>query len=246
MSKLIFYACSAVVGQVIGKRQCRVWLEDSQKPSYDPGNLINVDLALSPGVLAPVEWSKVKVDDHVGSGGGGTTIGPELPLGKLQGGIYLVESEWQRCRDMHKIMWPPANVPMMVPRPIETYEFQSLLYRDDASQRLRRYHGFHAVALKLQGQFAFVQVFESASFEPRGPWWVELDDPEMCDPSGNGHTKIGSSGSMEGALFLSWETAAQFSLRMPKLPPSEGDRGFPRPALSAPVSSPARAAATAA
>lgn len=232
MQKLVFYACSALVGQVVKPRECRVWFEDPNVLSYDPDKSVHVNLALSPGLVDPALWSTVQVDDSAGGPDstplGATTIGPDFPGGEDEGGVYLVEKLW--LQHQAKILWPPVVTGGgPAPREFQTYEFQSLLYRDD-SGIVRRYHGFHAQLVKAQGRVALLKIFEPGASQPTGPWWIDLDDVGVCDPGSNGHTEIGLPGLTEGAVFLSWATASQFSLRMPKLPPSAGAVRFPIPA----------------
>ena len=229
MPKLVFYACSALVGQVVKRRECRVWFEDPDAASHDPGKLVSINLAMSPAELDPAHWSSIQVDDHVRVGGA-TTIGPEFPGGDYEGGIYLVEALWREHKT--KILFPPVKKEEPDPgqpplRPIHDHEFQSLLHRDGGAGTIRRYHGFHAIQLSIQGSIAVVRIFEPGADVPKGPFGIQLADVSECDPSANGHTQIGLPGVTEGALFLSWAKARQLELRMPKLPPSQGNRSFP-------------------
>jgi hypothetical protein len=90
----VFVGTPAFLGRIDGETRCAFWVDEPVDHDFDPGLVLDVDLACTPEAAAAKEigWDQVQVDDcFSGPNGvvGGTTLGPRWPELRLTGAVYL-------------------------------------------------------------------------------------------------------------------------------------------------------------
>ncbi len=220
-TRLLLYACSAIVGRVTDSQTCEIWALHPKDPA-DPTRLIPIDLRRSPS--AERDLGAVVIDDHEDQDGA-TTIGRTFFAGELVGAAYLAEPTFAAHRK--DILWPPMRPPAL-----PDYLFQAIVERLDGG-KLRRYHGFHAIVERRSSEPGVpteVTIEDTRGAADAIKVSLDLRDAAVCDPVKNSLSQVGpdSPEGAAGALFLSWDTANKLDRHFPKLPPGLGDRPFPR------------------
>lgn len=209
VNQVVFTGVPAFVGVVKGRTTVEFFIDENE---FDPANMIAVDLAKNPDAISESAWA-TDVECDFQTTGGGTTIGPHFNGGNHVGCVYLAD---QLTRKYAKVLasWPP--------KPDDIYQYQ-LVHRADP-RGVMRYHGFKGQVMSAaKGSLAHVSFIRTGSPTPAGGpgWWIDLDDPGVCDPASNGFTKITPSspvGSI-GAVFLSSAAIAAAPPTWPKIPP---------------------------
>jgi hypothetical protein len=208
MSKVTFYGLPAWVGAIHGPTVCEWWNHDPGQLQWDRSLLHRVDLArTSSAVLAgQLPVAQVEVDDHA-TRGGRTTIGPLWPGGTMIGALWVSES------------YLAANQ-LTAP----SHEFQLIQYFEGEQQN-RRFYGFQASVLQTQNHLSLVQLWHpgtgAGTAPPAGTWWLDLgaDADPSTPPPGTGQP---------APLYLDASAASRLVTFGPKLPPYNGEFGFPR------------------
>ena len=96
--RCVFVGCPAFLGRVDGETRCAFWTQEPVDHGFDPGRLIDVDLALTPSAAAAGEigWDQVLPAirrAHVGVVAGEHAGRVRSPAGRLLGGAW-----WSGCR----------------------------------------------------------------------------------------------------------------------------------------------------
>ena len=212
--QLVLTGVPAFVGSVLSPTRVKFFIDENE---FDPAKTIEVDLAKNTASVPPAQW-ETDVDVDQQTTGGWTTIGPRFHAGPYVGAVYLA----QRLVNQYASVlasWPPA--------PDDIYQYQAVLRADNGS--VTRYHGFKVRVLSpangSQAHVAFVRV---GAVGPAGgrpaARWIDLSDPDVCDPAANGFTTITptTSPGTVGALFLRSEAMAADSPTNPKVPKQLG------------------------
>jgi hypothetical protein len=209
MTKVTFYGSPAWVGAIQSPTICEWWNSDPAQLNWDRTLLNMVDLSKTPSAAAAgrIKSSQIEVDDHVGNGGR-TTLGPMFPNGTAIGACWI--SDNQIARSPSKVRPTVANT--------NSHEYMTIHYFDN-EQGNRRFHGFHANVLQVNGGLSLVQIWNPGTGNggraPAGTWWLDL--AACAEPS----TPPLSPGK-PGALFLEIEMVRQLTTMEVKLPRSQG------------------------
>jgi hypothetical protein len=206
--RCVFIGSAAFLGRVDGETRCAFWAEEPVDHDFDPGRLIEVDLAMTPSAAAAKEigWGSVQVDDCLAGPNGavvGTTLGPRWPELQLAGAVYLERRYLQSLPEAVRPACPPVGAGG---RP---YEYMTAVYwpHADDPRAGNRYTGHHAEVLDERGSLARVAVYPPGrSQEPdatQATMWLDLASAEQCDAGPESLTAIGvADAPKQGALFL--------------------------------------------
>lgn len=208
--QLVLTGVPAFVGTVLGQTRVKFFIDENE---FDPTKVIEVDLAKNPTAVPPAQWATgVDVDQQ--TTGGWTTIGPRFHAGPYVGAAYLSQRLVTQYASL-LASWPPA--------PDEIYQYQAVLRSDNGN--VTRYHGFKVRVVSpangSQAHVAFIRVGTTAPAGGRASArWIDLSDPDVCDPASNGFTTITSTSTVGtvGALFLRSEVMAADAPGNPKIP----------------------------
>jgi hypothetical protein len=209
MTKVTFYGSPAWVGAIHAPTICDFWNSDPAQLNWDRSLLNTVDLAKTPSaaLAGRIKSSQIEVDDHTGHGGR-TTIGPLWPNGISIGACWISDHLIAKTTSKAKPSVANGNA----------YELMTIQYFDGEQQN-RRFHGFHANVLQVNGGLSLVQIWNpgtgNAGVPPAGTWWLDL--AASAEPS----TPALSTGK-PGALFLEVATVRQLTTFDVKLPKSQG------------------------
>lgn len=207
MTKVTFYGSPAWVGAIRSPTICEWWNSDPAQLNWDRSLLNMVDLSKTPSAAAAgrIKTSQIEVDDHVGNGGR-TTLGPMFPSGTSIGACWIADNA---------IAHSPAKVRPTVANS-NSYEYMTIQYFD-SEQGNRRFHGFHANVLQVNGGLSLVQIWNpgtgGSGVPPAGTWWLDL--AANADPS----TPPLVTGKA-AALFLEVTASRQlttFEIKMPRV-----------------------------
>lgn len=208
--QLVLTGVPAFVGTVLAPTRVKFFIDENE---FDPTKTIEVDLAKNTANVPPAQWA-TQVDCDHGTAGGYTTIGPRFHAGPYVGAVYLAQRLVQQYQSV-LANWPPA--------PDEIYQYQAVLRADNGN--VARYHGFKVRVLSpasgSQAHIGFVRVGQAGPAGGRpGARWIDLADPDVCDPASNGFTTITSTSTVGtvGALFLRSEVMAADAPGNPKIP----------------------------
>jgi len=207
MTRVTFYGLPAWIGAIHGPTVCEWWDRDPAELGWDRSRLRKVDLArTSAAALAGrIPVSEVEIDHHM-SEGGRTTIGPLWPGGAEIGACWVSERYLQRAE-----------------LPVRSHEFQLIQYFD-GEQKNRRFYGFHASVLAVQGRLSLVQVWHPGTgtegAPPAGSWWIDLG--AHADPSAPRLLP-----NRPGPLYLDTGAVRELPTFDPKIPPFRGGFGLP-------------------
>jgi len=208
MQRCVFHAMAGFVGRVESETRCGFWAEEPTDHAFDPGRLITVDLARTPGAAAAkqIGWQEVEADDCFAGPNGvvsGTTLGPRWPELQLTGVVYLEHGF---------IASLPAAVRPACPPPGatgEACEYTTAVYWPGTGDPRagNRYAGHTARILEERGTLGRVAVYPPGrSQQPEASpvtMWIDLASPEHCDAGTASLTTIGTGdGPKQGALFL--------------------------------------------
>jgi len=197
MTKVMFYGLPAWVGATHSSTICDWWRVDPSTITWDRSLLYSVDLSLTPSaaIAGRISVSQIDVDDFTGSGGR-TTIGPLWPSGNTIGGCWVTDNYLARATAKSR---PGKASAVDVPG----YEFMAMQYFD-GEQNNRRFYGFHASVLQVQGNLSLVEIWNpgtgNSGAPPAGTWWLDLAasaEPhppcvERIDDNGRAHRAIHS------------------------------------------------------
>jgi hypothetical protein len=206
MTKVTFYGSPAWVGAIQSPTICQWWNSDPAQLNWDRSLLSTVDLSKTPSaaMAGRIKASQIEVDDYSGNGGR-TTIGPLWPTGASIGACWI--SDLCIARSVTKAKPVVANS--------NAYEYMTIQYFDN-EQGNRRFHGFHANVLQVNGGLSLVQIWNpgtgGSGSPPAGTWWLDLT--ASAEPS----TTALALGK-PGALFLDVATCRQlttFDIKMPR------------------------------
>jgi hypothetical protein len=196
MTRIVFHAYSAYVGNIESRTICSFWTDDPASPAinWDPAKRTRIDLSHSLRNAASV--GHVDIDDHV-TDGGLTTIGPIFPGGTMIGAAWINEEFiQQRCK---------SSKPNL-PGHAHPYELKAIVFTGDPTYGNRRFQGFHAKILGTQphrnGVLSHVQLWVAGtgrSGNPVGSYWLDLDAIAHPDKVSG---EVGPKGAADGALFL--------------------------------------------
>jgi hypothetical protein len=212
MSKVTFYGTPAWVGAIQGPTICEWWSSDPAQLNWDRSLLNTVDLSMTPSaaIAGRIKVSQIDVDDYTGNGGR-TTIGPVFPSGSQIGACWVSDKYLARSGGRARAATPSGGAGHI-------YEYMTIQYFDD-EQDNRRFHGFHAKVLQVNGGISLVQVWSpgtgAGTAPPAGAWWLNLSsdaDPNTPPLAVN----------VPGALFLELKTVRQLTTFDTKLPPYHG------------------------
>jgi hypothetical protein len=213
VTQLVLTGVPAYVGVVTGSTTVRFFIDDND---FDPAHLIDVDLAKDTS-LPPASWATA-VDVDQQTTGGLTTIGPKFHRdGRHAGAVYLAE-RLVTARAAALASWPPP--------PDARYQYQAVLR--DVDGTTTRYHGFKVQVLSpAVGSIAHLAVIRTGASSPAvgdHVRWIDLADPETCDPIANGFTTIDATSTVGtvGALFLTSTAIGVQAMDHPKVPRSLG------------------------
>jgi len=204
----IFFGTGGFLGRIDSETRCAFWAEEPVDHDFDPGLLIEVDLARTPSAAAAKEipFDAVQVEDcFTGPNGtvGGTTLGPRWPELQIGGAVYLEGGFVQSLPAALRPACPPAGMGG------ERYEYMTTVYWPDLvdPRAGRRYAGHCAEVLEERGSLARVAVYPPGkSAEPGAPpvtMWIDLASSEQCDAGPDSLTTVGvGDAPKRGALFL--------------------------------------------
>jgi hypothetical protein len=196
------------LGRIDGETRCAFWVQEPVDHGFDPGLLIDVDLARCPSaaVAKEISWADVQVDDcFTGPNGvvGGTTLGPRWPELMLAGAVYLERSFVASMPERVRPSCPPPGVLA------HDYECTSTVYWPDTvdPRAGNRYTGHHAEIVDERGSLAKVDVYPPGrarhAYATPVRMWIDLASAEQCDAGPGSLTAIGvADGPKSGALFL--------------------------------------------
>ena len=212
MSKVTFYGTPAWVGAIQGPTVCQWWSSDPAQLNWDRALLNTVDLSKTPSaaIAGRITVSDIEVDDHTGNGGR-TTIGPLFPSGSAIGACWVSDKYLVKSGGKAKAGMASGGAGNI-------YEYMTIQYFED-EQDNRRFHGFHAKVLQVNGGLSLVQVWSpgtgSGAALPAGTWWLNLaSDADPNTPP--------LAVNAPGALFLELRTVRQLTTMETKLPPYHG------------------------
>jgi hypothetical protein len=213
MTRTVFYGFGAFVGAINGQRVCSWWPDDPNNLNWASGLLVPIDLSKNPAAAAAgtIPVSAIEVDNDI-TAGGLTEVGPLFPLGRSVGACWLRDTYWNALG---------ANKPPRQPgTQFYDYELTSVQYWDGELGN-RRFFGYHAKILAVQGSLSNVKIWQPGWAKPPAQdvaaiVWLDLS--QVADPN---FTTIQNVGD-EGALFLDRDTATTLSTRRPKLPAGQG------------------------
>lgn len=215
MSKVTFHGLPAWVGAIQSPTICDFWDCDPDQLNWDRTLLHTVNLARTPSaaIAGQIQVSQIEVDDHAGSGGR-TTIGPLWPSGTTIGACWLSD---------HGLATLGMKPGLSAGGNGHDYEFMTIQYFD-GEQLNRRFYGFQANLLQVQGYLSLVELWNpgtgSGPAKPAGAWWLDL--AASADP--NTPPLILHN---PAALFLDTTTVRTLATFEPKLPPYRGGFAFP-------------------
>jgi hypothetical protein len=204
MTKVTFYGSPAWVGAIQSPTICEYWNNDPAQLNWDRSLLSTVDLSKTPSaaLAGRIKSSQIEVDDHTGNGGR-TTIGPLFPSGASIGACWVSDLQIAKSTKTRPTV-ANSNI----------YEYMTIQYFDN-DQGNRRFHGFHANVLQVNGGLSLVQIWNpgtgAGGGSPAGTWWLDL--AANAEPS----TPALSPGK-PGALFLEVATVRQMTTFDTKLP----------------------------
>jgi hypothetical protein len=210
MTRVRFYGLPAWVGTIQGPTSCKWWNRDPAQINFDPTQQLTVDVAKTPAMAlaGTIQASEIDVDDHTTSGGR-TTIGPLWPSGAMIGASWVSDSYLSRC-----------GIAASTPEGGDghDYEYQMIHYFD-GEQNNRRFYGFHAKLLQVQGNLSLIEIWNpgtgAGAGGSAGSWWLDL--AAEADP-GTPSLVL----NQPAALFLTATAVGQTGLTGPKLPPYFG------------------------
>lgn len=222
-SRTVTYGFGAWIGNLAGVTTCSWWPQDpaTLTPPFDPSKAITVNLAKNPRAVrvSGMPVADIEVDDDP-SNGGGTTIGPTFPGGKLIGGCWLSEDFYNRLPAGKK----PARIPPHMN--CHAYELTSVTYWSGPFTN-RRFWGFYAEITGSHPPLALCSIWAPGKSldpgqQPLGSWWIDLST--QAHPIAPGLTEIGLNPGdpQKGALFLDAPTRNTVSPYGLKLPPGQG------------------------
>jgi hypothetical protein len=209
MTKVTFYGSPAWVGAIHGPTICDFWNSDPAQLNWDRSLLNTVDLAKTPSaaLAGRIKPAQIEVDDHTGNGGR-TTIGPLWPNGTQIGACWISDQLISKATNKARPMVANGNA----------YEYMTIQYFD-GEQHNRRFHGFHANVLQVNGGLSLVQIWSpgtgNTGVAPAGTWWLDLT--ANAEPSTPALTA-----NRPGALFLEIATVRQMTTFDVKLPRAQG------------------------
>jgi len=212
MSKVTFYGLPAWIGAIQSPTICDWWSSDPSQIGWDRSQLRTVDLAMTPSaaIAGRIRVSQIEVDDYTGSGGR-TTIGPLWPSGNTIGACWISDNYLNASSAKAK---PGAHAAA----PAVTHEYMTIQYFDGEQQN-RRFHGFQANLLQVNGGLSLVQVWNpgtgTSGAPPAGSWWLDL--AAAADPN-----TPPLAANKPGAVFLDVNTVRQLTTFETKLPPFKG------------------------
>jgi len=221
----VFYGFGAWVGRLDARTTCAWWADDPNNLNFDPGQLIEVDLARNPAAYlsGAISLDQLEADDAP-CDGGLTKLGPTWPTGSTINGVWLAATYYDGL----------PNKPEFPQRFMDChgYELTTVVYWALASKGIaRRCWGVHAEISSEQGSLALCTVWTpgtSLRQRPAGTWWIDL--ATQADPISNGFTVIGTgSAPKRGALFLDATAVRGLQLSGPKVPPWQGGQSIPLP-----------------
>jgi hypothetical protein len=209
MTKVTFHGSPAWVGAIQSPTICDYWNNDPTQLNWDRSLLNTVDLSKTPSaaLAGRIKSSQIEVDDHTGNGGR-TTIGPLWPSGASIGACWISDHHIAKMVTKTRPTVATSNA----------YEYMTIQYFDN-EQGNRRFHGFHASVLQVNGGLSLVQIWNpgtgASGGAPAGTWWLDL--AASAEPS----TPALSPGK-PGALFLEVATVRQMTTFEVKIPRSQG------------------------
>jgi hypothetical protein len=222
VSRTVFYGFGAYIGAIKSATACDWWPDDPATLKFASSALIPTDLACNVTAVrnGKIGLGALQVDDHR-IDGGMTTIGPLFPGGVTIGAVWLAETYYNTLGNR-----PPRQPPSY---PIEAYDYEltSILYWDGPLAG-RRYHGFYAKIVSMNGTLSLVEIWNpgtgKAGGNPAGSWWLDLAaGAHPIDPIATQISKVGQ----DGALFLDEQTTAGLKLTGPKRPAGQGNDYLP-------------------
>lgn len=148
----VFVGTPAFLGRIDGETRCAFWSEEPVDHDFDPGLLIEIDLALTPSaaVAKEISWERAQVDDCFSGPNGvvsGSTLGPAWPELRLGGAVYLERGSRAALSAERRPACPPAGMRG------QTFECVNVVYRPDTDDPRagRRYAGHCAQILDERG-----------------------------------------------------------------------------------------------
>lgn len=204
----VFVGTPGFLGRVEGPTRCAFWSEDPQGHGFDPGLLVEIDLARTPSASAAgvIGWDQVQVDDcFTGPNGAvaGTTIGPAWPELRMSGAVYLEQRFVASLPAKLRPACPPTGASGRV------YECLTTAYwpHHDDPRAGTRYAGHHAQIINERDTLAHVEIWPPGrsgdGAAPAARMWIDLTSPDQCDTGPDSLTTIGvGDAPKQGALFL--------------------------------------------
>ena len=171
MSKVTFHGLPAWIGAIQSPTVCEWWDRDPSQINWDRSLLYTVNLSMTPSaaVAGRIKVSQIEVDDYAGNGGR-TTIGPLWPSGTTIGACWVSDNYLDKLGAKAKPAVPVGSTS-------HGYELMTIQYFD-GEQRNRRFYGFQANLLQVQGHLSLVEIWNpgtgSGSAKPAGTWWLDL------------------------------------------------------------------------
>jgi hypothetical protein len=218
MTKVMFYGLPAWVGATHSSTVCDWWRVDPSTINWDRSLLYSVDLSLTPSaaLAGRISVSQIDVDDFTANGGR-TTIGPLWPSGNTIGACWVSDNYLSRAAAKAR-PGKPATADG------HGYEYTAMQYFD-GEQNNRRFYGFHARVLQVQGNLSLAEIWNpgtgSGTSPSAGTWWLDL----AADADPNTPALVQGQ---PGALYLDATKVGQIALFEPKLPPYKGGFAFPQ------------------
>lgn len=207
MTKVTFHGSPAWVGAIQSPTICEWWASDPAQLNWDRSLLQTVDLSKTPSaaIAGRIKSSQIEVDDFTRNGGR-TTIGPLWPSGASIGACWVSDSYLAKTKGKAKGGPAAPNG--------HNYEYMTIQYFDGEQQN-RRFHGFHAKLLQVNGSLSLVEIWNpgtgTAGAPAAGTWWLDL--AANADP---GTPPL--SVNKPAALFLDVATIRQITMFEAKLP----------------------------